>query len=161
MGYTHYKIAKMMNFIPVFFYGVILADLETFHVRPLDSIRNLHWGWKIPVNLALFTVAVSFGAYNRSGWMHCETASDDEYPYCIYWSIVSWNGIIPMEICTHIGANALIILCLTSDVAAWILGTVIIQFMGKISFSLYLVHELFTEWLIVDTYYYFIGKGQS
>jgi hypothetical protein len=83
MGYTHYKIAKMMKFIPVFFYGVILADLETFHVRPLDSIRNLHWGWKIPVNFGLFVVAVSFGAYNRSGWMHCETASDDEYGYCI------------------------------------------------------------------------------
>lgn len=31
--------------------------------------------------------------------------------------------------------------------------------MGRVSFSLYLVHELFTEWAIVDTYYFFIGKG--
>lgn len=31
--------------------------------------------------------------------------------------------------------------------------------MGKISFALYLVHELFTEWAIVDTYYFFVGKG--
>jgi len=31
--------------------------------------------------------------------------------------------------------------------------------MGKVSFALYLVHELFTEWAIVDTYYFFIGNG--
>ena len=31
--------------------------------------------------------------------------------------------------------------------------------MGRVSFSLYLVHELFTEWAIVDTYYYFVGNG--
>ena len=29
--------------------------------------------------------------------------------------------------------------------------------MGRISFCLYLVHELFTEWAMVDTYYYFMG----
>lgn len=33
--------------------------------------------------------------------------------------------------------------------------------MGRISFCLYLIHELFTEWAIVDTYYYFLGKGVS
>lgn len=32
------------------------------------------------------------------------------------------------------------------------------QFLGRISFSLYLVHELFTEWAMVDTYYFFIGE---
>jgi peptidoglycan/LPS O-acetylase OafA/YrhL len=64
-----------------------------------------------------------------------------------------------MEICTHIGANALIILALTSDWMAIFLGSVVIQFMGRISFSLYLIHELFTEWAIVDTYYFFVGKG--
>jgi len=152
----------MMNFIPVFFYGVILADLETLNQRPLDGIRNLHWGWKIPVNFALFFVGVSFGAYSKNtSMLHCENLGSEEKGYCYYWAVISWNGILPMEICTHIGANAIIILALTSDVAAWILGSVIIQFMGKISFCLYLVHELFTEWLIVDTYYYFIGRGIS
>jgi len=151
----------MMNFIPVFFYGVILADLETMHQRPLDSIRNLHWGWKIPVNFALFFVAVSFGAYSNSNILHCEEVDSEKKGYCYYWAVISWNGVIPMEICVHIGANALIILSLTSDVAAWFLGSIIIQFLGKVSFSLYLVHELFTEWLIVDTYYYFVGRGVS
>ena len=62
----------MAKFIPVFFYGVILADLETFHNRPLDAIRDLHWGWKIPVNFLLFFVAVSFGAVTKTGLLHCE-----------------------------------------------------------------------------------------
>jgi len=76
----------MMNFIPVFFYGVILADLETFHNRPLDAIRNLHWGWKIPVNFALFLVAVSFGAYTKTTMFHhCENAPSEEQGYCYYW----------------------------------------------------------------------------
>jgi hypothetical protein len=127
----------------------------------LDAIRDLHWGWKIPVNLGLFFVAVSYGAYTRSGLAHCETSKPEEADYCYYWAVISWGGVLPMEICTHIGANALIILCLTSDVAAWFLGSIIIQFLGRISFSLYLVHELFTEWAIVDTYYYFIGQGNS
>ena len=69
---SHYKFAKMAKFIPVFFYGVILADLETFHNRPLDAIRDLHWGWKIPVNFLLFFVAVSFGAVTKTGLLHCE-----------------------------------------------------------------------------------------
>jgi len=29
--------------------------------------------------------------------------------------------------------------------------------MGRISFALYLVHELFIEWMMVDTYLYFLG----
>ena len=29
--------------------------------------------------------------------------------------------------------------------------------MGRISFSLYLFHELFTEWAMIDTYYYFLS----
>merc|ERR1712166_1428762 len=106
----------------------------------------------------------SFGGYSKTAqsfWLHCEDSPDGEAGYCYYWAVISWNGIIPMELCTHIGANALIILALTSDVAEWILGSIIIQFMGKISFSLYLVHELFTEWLIVDTYYFFVGRGVS
>lgn len=33
--------------------------------------------------------------------------------------------------------------------------------MGRISFSLYLFHELFTEWVMVDTYFFFLGQGNS
>jgi len=70
----------MLNFIPVFFYGVILADLETFHNRPLDRIRDLHWGWKIPVNFALFFVAVSFGGYTKptNKMHHCYEEPSEE-----------------------------------------------------------------------------------
>ena len=31
--------------------------------------------------------------------------------------------------------------------------------MGRISFSLYLFHEVFTDWAMVDTYYYLLDKG--
>jgi len=104
-----------------------LADLETFHQRPLDGIRNLHWGWKIPVNFALFFVAVSFGAVtNTKIGMECQNKPSEEQSYCYYWAVITWDGILPMEICTHIGAIALMILCLTSDVAAWFLGSIII-----------------------------------
>ena len=47
-------------YIPIFLAAVVFADIESFKTwRPLDTIRNLHWGWKIPLNFVfLFLFAV-------------------------------------------------------------------------------------------------------
>ena len=97
---------------PVFFFGVIIADLETFKDhRPLDTLRDLSIWWKIPINLVLLFIALSFGTYSYNST--CKDGVHDGY--CDFWSIISWDGWIPVPFCTYIGANAFIILALTSS----------------------------------------------
>jgi hypothetical protein len=50
---------------PIFFFGVIFADMETLkdQRKPLDYIRALHWGWKIIVNGILLILFISLGSY--------------------------------------------------------------------------------------------------
>ena len=41
-------------FIPVYLSAIIYADIESIKTsRPLDAVRNLNWGWKIPLNFVL------------------------------------------------------------------------------------------------------------
>ena len=41
-------------YVPIFLAAVVFADIESIKTsRPLDAIRNLHWGWKIPLNFVL------------------------------------------------------------------------------------------------------------
>lgn len=75
---------------------------------------------------------------------------------CEYWRIMTINGFIPRMVGFYAAAISIIILALTSEWTQWFLATPPIQFLGKISFSLYIFHELFTEWCQVDTYYYFL-----
>ena len=50
--------------LPIFFFGVILADMETIPTgRPLDRIRNLDIKWKVPINILLFTIFIVYGSY--------------------------------------------------------------------------------------------------
>ncbi len=105
-------MGKIVFHFPVFFFGVIIADLETFkEYRPLDTLRDLNIWWKIPINVVLFFVAVSFGSYSNNA--RCNGVHDG---YCDFWAVISWDGYIPMPFCTYIGANAFIILALTSSV---------------------------------------------
>lgn len=106
-------MGKIVIHFPVFFFGVIIADLETFkEYRPLDTLRELSIWWKIPINLVLFFVSVSFGSYSNNA--KCMEGLHDGY--CDFWAVISWDGFIPMPFCTYIGANAFIILALTSSV---------------------------------------------
>ena len=66
-GYTHYKVEEnliLVNF-PYFVIGTAIADLETLKNRPLDGLRDLNFALKIPINLALLFLFVSFGSYNK------------------------------------------------------------------------------------------------
>lgn len=66
---------------------------------------------------------------------------------------------MPQPVAHYTAAWSIMVLALTSEWFQWLLGSVVFQFMGKISFCLYLFHELFTDWAEVDTYYYFMGQG--
>jgi hypothetical protein len=48
-----------------------LADMENMVNRPLDKIRDLHWGWKIPVNGVLLAIIVFWGSIEYDGPKGC------------------------------------------------------------------------------------------
>jgi hypothetical protein len=105
-------MGKIVFHIPVFFFGVMIADLETFkEYRPLDTLRDLSIWWKIPINFVLLFISLSYGSYSNNA--RCNGVHDS---YCDFWAVISWDATIPMPFCTYIGANAFIILALTSSV---------------------------------------------
>jgi len=61
----------------------------------------------------------------------------------------------------YLAAITLIFFALTSSWFQWVLASSPFAFLGRISYTLYLLHELFTEWIEVDTYYYFIGPDHD
>lgn len=154
--------------------GLVLSDMETMPNRPLDKIRNLSCGWKIQINLTLITIIALFGSIpndkptNPTG---CDgtiefsyakatgflTATYDER--CTVYDIVSMNGFLSLKFIIIIAALATMLLALTSEVAQWILDSQPLQFLGKISYSLYLIHELVSVWMMRDTYNYFLSQG--
>ena len=154
--------------------GLVLSDLETMPYRPLDKIRNLSCGWKIPINLTLITIIALFGSIpnnkptNPSG---CDgtieisyvkatgylTATYDER--CTLYDIVSMNGFFSFKFIIMIATLATMVLALTSEVAQWILDSQPLQFLGQISYSLYLIHELVNVWMMRDTFNYFLSQG--
>jgi peptidoglycan/LPS O-acetylase OafA/YrhL len=143
--------------LPVFFFGVAFADMENLKPRsPLEWLRELSIWWKIPINLLLLVIIVSWGSYSGDG--QCLAADDGNCPYWVY---ATANETIPKLACTFTAAILLVLLALTSSWFQWILASAPSQFMGRISFSLYLFHEVFTDWAMVDTYYYFLGIDVS
>ena len=53
------------------------------------------------------------------------------------------------------------VLALTSEWTQWVLSTPPCQFLGKVSYTLYLIHQLFVVWMMRDTYNYFLREGVS
>ena len=56
-------------------------------------------------------------------------------------------------------ALAINILALTSEAFQWILASAAGQFLGQVSYTLYLLHVLIVHWAQRDTYEYMIGEG--
>lgn len=146
------KLTNLILMMPIFFFGVIFADLETMKNRPLDAVRNLHWGWKIPINLFLALVVVSWGSYEDEG--RCLRSDDGN---CDYWYYATIMWYLPRPVVHYTAAVLLIFFALTSSWFQWVLASPPFEFMGRISYSLYLLHELFTDGIMIDTYYNFIG----
>lgn len=58
---------------------------------------------------------------------------------------------MPYYVSLYTGALAIILLALVSENTQWFLLTRPVQFLGRISYSLYLIHLLFVQWSIVNT----------
>ena len=63
--------------MPLFLIGTVFADLENMIERPLDSLRDLHWGWKIPINTVLILIACVWGSIDNEAPEGCQTAYDE------------------------------------------------------------------------------------
>jgi peptidoglycan/LPS O-acetylase OafA/YrhL len=62
---------------------------------------------------------------------------------------------MPYWIAIYIGALAIFFLALVSPGFQWILASPPLQFLGKISYTLYLTHEWIIEWAMQDYYNHF------
>ena len=139
--------------------GVYLSDIEHPEGgknKPLDKIRNLPLGWKILVNTILLTIFVIYGSWK--GYGSCYTDHDSECPLWYYASACGW---IFGNVGYYAASISLILLSLTSDVAQWILSTWAMQFLGRISFPLYLIHNLIIEWPETTMFEYLLANGNQ
>jgi len=48
-----------------------LSDMENMVSRPLDKIRDLHWGWKIPFNGVLLAIIFLWGSIQNDSPKGC------------------------------------------------------------------------------------------
>jgi len=130
--------------------------MENMVHRPLDKIRDLHWGWKIPLNAFLLAVWLIWGSIQNEDDNGCLVAYG---PRCAVYEYASFHGFLPYRFTMAAAAFSAIILALTSDVFQWILKSFPIQFLGQVSYTLYLFHILIVHWAQRDTYNYFVGEG--
>jgi len=71
---------NLRAYLPYFTYGVIFADIENLRdSQPLDRIRKLHWGWKIPINLVLGFLFVSYGSMTMIAT--CKQRAEEDCAY--------------------------------------------------------------------------------
>ena len=78
---------------------------------------------------------------------------------CEIFEIVSLHGFLPLRTTKYVVMIAIPLLALTSEWTQWFLKTAPIQFLGKVSYPLYLFHILIIHWAERDTYNYFLGQG--
>jgi peptidoglycan/LPS O-acetylase OafA/YrhL len=71
---------------------------------------------------------------------------------------VSFGYFIGMPVCMLIAALSIFFLCLTSRWAYIILDSLPFQFLGEISYCLYLLHTLIIEWLMKESQYYWVNN---
>jgi peptidoglycan/LPS O-acetylase OafA/YrhL len=95
---------------------------------------------KIIWNSALIFLILSYGSYTGDG---CHAFDDD---ICDYWKYVTFGKSISKWNSMYIGAIATILLVLTSQRLQAILSIRFFKFLGRISYTLYLVHELVIYW---------------
>jgi len=151
-------MGQMLTYLPFFFLGVAFSDMESMATRPLNAWRDVHWGWKIPINAVLLAVFIIYGSNSNDDTAeHCFAKYDDP---CEFYQWVTWNGFIGNAVCQWMGALAIIFLALTSQWTQWVLETWPCQFLGRISYSLYLIHQLIVDWCMRDTYNFFVEQHE-
>jgi hypothetical protein len=87
---TKYRLPELVKYIPIFFFGVAFADIETHPARPLDKVRELSIWWKIPLNTLLIIIIVSWGSYSGDG--QCLRLDDGN---CMYWQYATFGERVP------------------------------------------------------------------
>ena len=97
------------------------------HGSYIDPIRKLSLWWKIPLNSLLIVLFFFYGGTCANIWQ------------------------------ATVGSVAGFLLALTSSWFQWILETIPFIFLGKISYTIYLVHMLFVEWPELELAAYFRG----
>jgi len=154
------KMNRLFLSFPLFFLGLALSDLETMpDGGPLAKVRAIHWGWKIPLNLLLFAVFLIYGSNSNEENANCYTGYDE--PCDLYQWVTLWQAI-DARVCQYLGAVSLFVLALTSSWFQWTLDSWPFQFLGRISYSLYLMHSLIVDWAMRDTYNWFTAAdGQN
>jgi len=68
-------------YLPFFTFGVLFCDVENLKEigRPLDAIRNLNFWIKIPINLALIFLFISYGSILTDGECQVRDQGDCDY----------------------------------------------------------------------------------
>ena len=78
-----------------------------------------------------------------------------------YHMTATFGYTLGYPVCALIAAVSLFLLCLTSRTAQLILQTKPFQFMGQISFCLYLIHGLFLDWPMKELQIYLSELGMN
>lgn len=166
-GLTHYKFRAEENtsfldvnlraYLPLFTYGVAFSDLENLskYFRPLDSMRDLNFWIKIPINLALIFLFVSYGSLMPDDV--CTKRDDGD---CTYYNAITFGtNKYTFWFFQTIGAISGFIFALTSEYFQWVLASAPFWFLGQISYTLYLVHLLIIDWGQVELQSHMTDNG--
>ena len=105
--------------MPLFFIGVMFCDLEHDpKIRRLDTLRNLPWYFKVPVNISLIILFFFYASVEEEQNDHLR--SDDYRTY----DIAATNDyLIGHPVCMLIAGLSIFILALISQSFQWILAT--------------------------------------
>lgn len=96
--------------MPTFFWGVMFCDMEhDKNIRRLDSLRNLDWWWKVPINLTLFSIFIFFGSVDIEPLDAMRPEDMRTFD-----AAVTGNYTIGMPFCMLIAALAVFVLALIS-----------------------------------------------
>lgn len=152
---------NLRAYLPLFTFGVIFSDVENLklpkgELMPFEKMRQLAWYWKIPINLVLVILFTFYGSTIEQET--CKKRGDD----CAFFDAVQfYQGAKFFWIFQTIAAIAGFILAITSQWFQWILETLPFWFLGKVSYTLYLVHLLVIQWCQAEVQQAFINAGHD
>lgn len=152
---------NLRAYLPLFTFGVIFSDVENLKLPkgelvPFEKMRQLAWYWKIPINLALAILFTFYGSTIEQET--CKKRGDD----CAFFDAIQfYQGAKFFWIFQTIAAVAGFILAITSQWFQWILETLPFWFLGKVSYTLYLVHLLVIQWCQAEVQQAFVNAGHD
>ena len=126
---------------PFFVIGAMLADLEVSdkNYRPLDKFRNLSPKMTIVKNTVLFLVFLIYGSYHGNADCY-----EDDVDCTFIW-LISFGNRFNFIYANRLAVISVFLLALTSEGVQKFLLTKPMQFLGKISYTFYLIHLVFVD----------------